>query len=64
MDTILDMTKVFLSSICFRLLPTDVEWENVFLLFMLGNFIGILVWKCDTGHLHNGFNLFMIKCNG
>ena len=30
MDTILDMTKVFLSSVCFRLLPADVAWENIF----------------------------------
>ena len=30
MDTILDMTKVFLSSICFCLLPTDVTWDNPF----------------------------------
>ena len=29
MDTILDMTKVFLSSICFSLLPTDVAWDNI-----------------------------------
>ena len=31
MDTILDMKKVFLSSVCFRLLPTDVAWDNIFL---------------------------------
>ena len=30
MDTILDMTKVFLSSFCFRLFPTDVACDNVF----------------------------------
>ena len=30
METILDMTKVFLSSFCFSLLPTDVPWENIF----------------------------------
>ena len=31
MDTILDITKVFLSSICFRLLLTDVACEIFFL---------------------------------
>ena len=30
MDTILDTTKVYLSSVCFRLLPTDVAWDNMF----------------------------------
>ena len=30
MDTILDMTKVFLSSVYFRLFPTDVAWDNIF----------------------------------
>ena len=30
MDTILDMTKVFLSTVCFRLFPTDVAWDNIF----------------------------------
>ena len=29
MDTILDMTKVFLSSVCFRLFPIDVACENI-----------------------------------
>ena len=28
--TILDMKKVFLSSVCFCLLTTDVAWENIF----------------------------------
>ena len=40
MDTILDMTKYFLSSVCFCLLLTDVAWDNIFLLLILGNFIG------------------------
>ena len=31
MDTILGMTTIFLSSICFSLLPTDVAWYNIFL---------------------------------
>ena len=30
MDTLLDKTKAFLSSVCFRLLPTDVAWGNIF----------------------------------
>ena len=30
MDTILSMTKVFLYSFCFCLLPTDVAWDNIF----------------------------------
>ena len=29
MDTILDMKKVFLSSVCFRLFPTDVACDNI-----------------------------------
>ena len=29
MDTILDMTKVFLSSVFFSLLPTDVAWDKI-----------------------------------
>ena len=61
MDTILDMTKVFLSSVCFCLLPTDVAWDNIlFLLFMLGNCIGISFWKNGTSHHHNLCNLFLI----
>ena len=31
MDTILDMTKVFLYYIYFSLLLTDVAWDNIFL---------------------------------
>ena len=64
MDTILDMRKVFMYYFCLRLLPTDVAWDNVFLLFMSGNFIVIFFWKNGAGHRHNGCNLFMIKCNG
>ena len=30
MDTILDVKKVFLSSVCFLLFPTDVAWDNIF----------------------------------
>ena len=30
MDTILDMTNVFLSSICFCLFPIDVACDNIF----------------------------------
>ena len=30
MDTILDMKKVFLSSVCFCLLLTDFAWDNIF----------------------------------
>ena len=30
MNTILDMTKVFLSSVCFLLFPTDVACNNIF----------------------------------
>ena len=45
MDTILNITKVFMYFVCFSLLPTDVVWYNFFLLFMSGNFIGILFWK-------------------
>ena len=41
MDTILDMKIFFLSSVCFRLLPTYIAWDNFFLLFISGNFIGV-----------------------
>ena len=64
METILDMKKNILSSVCFRLLPTDVAWDNFFLLFMSGNCIGIHFWQNGSGHRHNGCNLFMIHCNG
>ena len=30
MDTLLDTTKVFLSSVCFLLLPTDDAWDSIF----------------------------------
>ena len=30
MDTILDMAKVFLSSVCFCLFPTGVACDNIF----------------------------------
>ena len=33
MGTILDTTKLFLSSVCFILLPTDVAWENIVFIF-------------------------------
>ena len=42
METILDMTKVFVSSVCFRLSPINVVWDNNFLLFVSGNYIGVL----------------------
>ena len=50
MDTILDMKKVFLYYVCFCLLPKDVAWGNIFLLFMSGNCIGILFWENGAGH--------------
>ena len=40
MDTILDMTNVFLSSVCFSLLQTDVAWA-IFCLFV---HVGYLHW--------------------
>ena len=39
MDTILDITKVFLSSVCFCLLLTDVALEEKIHLFLFGNSI-------------------------
>ena len=44
MDTILDTTKVFMSSACFCLLPTDFAWDNIFF-FMSGNCIGLFLEK-------------------
>ena len=62
MDTILDVTKVFLSSVCFLLFPTDVACDNF--LFVSGNYIGILFWLDGASHRHSGFNFYMIQCNG
>ena len=42
MDTILDMKKI-LSSVCFSFLPTDVVWDNFFLLFVSVSCIGIFL---------------------
>ena len=50
MDTILDIEKVFVYSVCFSLLPTDVAWGNIFILFMLGNCIGVFFSKNGAGH--------------
>ena len=63
MNTILYI-NFFLSSVCFRLLPTDVAWDNFFILFKSGNSIGILFWKNGAGHRHNGSNFLMIRYNG
>ena len=64
MDTILDMTKVFLSSVCFLLFPTDVACDNILFFFVSGNYIGISFWQDGAGHRHNGCNFSMIQCNG
>ena len=45
MDTILDMKKVFLSSVYFSLFPIDVACDNIFLLFVSGYYIGISFWQ-------------------
>ena len=63
MDTILGMKKVFLSSVCFSLLPTGVAWDN-FVLFFSGNCIGIFSGEMVPVTNQNGQNLFMIWCNG
>ena len=65
MDTILDMTKTILSSVCFRLLTTDVAWDNIFF-FCLCREITLAYLFCQDGtvHRHNGCNFFMIQCNG
>ena len=64
MDTILDMTKVFLSYFYFRLFTIDVACDNIFLLFVSGYYIGISFWQDGAGHRHNGSNFSMIQCNG
>ena len=43
MNTILDMTRFFMASVCFRLLLTDVAWDSFFLLFVSDNCIGIFL---------------------
>ena len=63
MHTTLDMTKVFLSSTYFRLLPTDVAWEIFF--FCLCRVIALAFWGGGgAGRRHNGCNFFIIHCNG
>ena len=64
MDTILDMTKVFLSYVSFRLFPIDVACDIFFLLFVSGYYIGILFWQDGASHRQNGCNFSMIQCNG
>ena len=63
MDIILDMKHFFQSYVCFSLLPIDVAWDKKIILFMLGNYIGILFWQNGAGHCRNGCNLFIIRCN-
>ena len=41
MDTVLDLTKVFLSFVCFRLFPTDVACDNCFSFVH----VGLLHWR-------------------
>ena len=63
MDTILDMTNVFLSSVCFCLLPIDAAWGNI--VFFSCRVIALaFFWKNSAGHRHNGCNLLMFQCNG
>ena len=64
MDTILDMKKVFVSSVCFSLLPTDVAGDHFFILFISGNCIGICFGKMAPVTNYNGGNLFRIQFNG
>ena len=45
-------------------LPNDVAWDFIIILFISGNCIGILFWENGVGHLQNGCNFFMIRCNG
>ena len=61
MDTILDMTKVSLSSVCFCLYPIDVACDNIFPLFVSGYYIGISFFQDSAGHRHNGCNLSMLS---
>ena len=44
MDTILDMTQVFLYFVCFCLLPTDIALANVMLL---------LLFRCQLRHTNH-----------
>ena len=64
MDTILDMKKVFLSSVCFSLLTTDVAWDNIVLFFScLVIALAYLFGKMAPVTKDNGFFFFMIRCN-
>ena len=66
LDTILDMAKVFLSSVYFILFYfQQMLHVTIFLLlFVLGYYIGISFWKYGSGHRHDGYNFSMIHCNG
>ena len=61
MGTILDMTKVFLFSVCLSLLTTDVAWDSIFSFVHVWKFHYPIFSKNGAGHRHNGCNLFMIK---
>ena len=64
MDTILDMTKVFLSFVCFSLLPTDVVWDKLFSFCSYRVIALAFLGVNGAGHRHNGCDFFMIQCNG
>ena len=49
MDTILDMKKVFVSSVCFSLLTTDVTGDNYFY-FSFWVIALAFFWKNGAGH--------------
>ena len=63
MEKILDMKEVFLYSVFFCSLPTDVAWEMFF--FCSCQVIALpFFWKMALVTNNNGCNLFMFQYNG
>ena len=62
MDTILDVKKFFCLQFVFSYFQQMLH--VIIVLFVSGNYIGILFWQDGAGHLHNGCNFSMIQCNG
>ena len=57
MDTILDTTKLFCLLLVLVYFQQMLHATIVFLLLVLGNYIGISFWQDGAGHRHNGSNL-------
>ena len=63
MEKIFNMKQVFLSSVCFSLLPTNVAWDNSFFPCQVIA-LAYLFGKLAPVTIHNGGNSPTIRCNG